>query len=162
MTLRDNQPQTNFLRPKSNAAIINMPRRHLAILIVAKLSSKLSRYTGPRIFTFPLVNRGAVKRYLTMVNDLATSLPHRTIAGDEAISIALRELVSCVTVTPTKKAPPKISVTGRLAALVGGELFPHSRGYHHVGFPRKLRTCSMWPEILTLIHRCDTGRPTRR
>ncbi len=105
---------------------------------------------------------GAVKRYLAMVNDLATSLPHRTIAGDEAISIALRELVSCVTVTPTKKAPPKISVTGRLAALVGGELFPHSRGYHHVGFPRKLRTCSMWPEILTLIHRCDTGRPTRR
>ncbi|MFO1097633.1 MAG: helix-turn-helix domain-containing protein [Xanthobacteraceae bacterium] len=44
MTLRDNQPQTNFLRPKSNAAIINMPRRHLAILIVAKLSSRLSRY----------------------------------------------------------------------------------------------------------------------
>lgn len=47
---------------------------------------------------------GAVKRYLAMVNDLATSLPHRTIAGDEAISIALRELVSCVTVTPTEKA----------------------------------------------------------
>jgi len=44
LTLRDNQPQTNFLRPKSNAAIINMPRRHLAILIVAKLSSRLSRY----------------------------------------------------------------------------------------------------------------------
>ncbi|MFO1097077.1 MAG: hypothetical protein U1E81_02090 [Xanthobacteraceae bacterium] len=47
MTLRDNQPQTNFLRPKSNAAIINMPRRHLAILIVAKLSSRLSRYSAP-------------------------------------------------------------------------------------------------------------------
>jgi hypothetical protein len=45
LTLRDNQPQTNFLRPKSNAAIINMPRRHLAILIVAKLSSRLSRYS---------------------------------------------------------------------------------------------------------------------
>lgn len=71
---------------------------------------------------------GAVKRYLAMVNDLATSLPHRTIAGDEAISIALRELVSCATVTPTEKAPPKISVTGRMAALVGGELFPHCRG----------------------------------
>jgi hypothetical protein len=71
---------------------------------------------------------GAVKRYLTMVNDLATSLPHRTVSGDESISIALRELVSCVTVTPVDKGPPKISVTGRMAVLVGGDLFPHSRG----------------------------------
>jgi hypothetical protein len=28
---------------------------------------------------------------------------------------------------------------------------------HHVGFPRKWHTCSMCPEILTLIHRCDAG-----
>jgi hypothetical protein len=33
---------------------------------------------------------GAVKRYLATVNDLATSLPHRTVSGDEGISIALK------------------------------------------------------------------------
>jgi hypothetical protein len=31
-----------------------------------------------------------------------------------------------VTVTPLDKGPPKISVTGRMAVLVGGDLFPHS------------------------------------
>ena len=71
---------------------------------------------------------GPVKRYLAMVSDLATSLPHRTVSGDESISIALRELVSCVTVTPVGETPPKISVAGRMAVLVGADLFPHSRG----------------------------------
>jgi hypothetical protein len=41
--------------------------------------------------------------------------------------MALRELVSCVTVTPTDKGPV-IYVTGRLAARTGGDLFPQSRG----------------------------------
>jgi hypothetical protein len=50
---------------------------------------------------------GAVKRYLAMVDDLATSLLHRTVSGDEGISIALREPVSCVTVTPVDKGPPR-------------------------------------------------------
>ena len=53
----------------------------------------------------------------------------RTVSGDEGIAIALRELVSCVTVTPTAdRESPRISVTGRLSVLVGGDLFPHSRG----------------------------------
>jgi site-specific DNA recombinase len=72
---------------------------------------------------------GAVKRYMEMIGDLATALPHRAVSGGEAISVALRELVSCVTVTPAADGePPRISVTGRLAVLVGGDLFPHSRG----------------------------------
>jgi hypothetical protein len=71
---------------------------------------------------------GAVKRYLEMVNDLATSLPRRAVAGNEDISIALRELISCVTITPTEKGQPTIAVTGRLAVLVGGDLFPTLRG----------------------------------
>jgi hypothetical protein len=75
------------------------------------------------------LHAGAVKRYLEMVSDLATALPHRAVSGHEPVSIALRELVSCVTVTPTADGePPRISVTGRLAVLVGGDLFPHSRG----------------------------------
>jgi hypothetical protein len=46
-----------------------------------------------------------------MVNDLATSLPHREVAANEGISIALRELVSRVTISPVKKGPPTIAVT---------------------------------------------------
>ncbi len=71
---------------------------------------------------------GAVTRYLEVVDDLATSLPRRTVASDEGIAVALRELVSCVTVTPTEKGPPVIDVTGRLAVLMGADLFPQSRG----------------------------------
>ena len=44
------------------------------------------------------------------------------------ISTAPRELVSCVTVTPVDYGSPKISVTGRMAVLVGGDVLPHSRG----------------------------------
>jgi len=72
---------------------------------------------------------GAVKRYLEVVGDLATSLPRRTVVSDRGIAAALRELVSCVTVTPTKKGPPVIDVTGRIAVLMGTDLFPQSRGY---------------------------------
>jgi hypothetical protein len=91
------------------------------------LKAELAAMTPPA--NVVTLHPGAVKRYLAMVNDLATSLPHRTVSGDEGISIALRDLVSCVTITPTSdKGPPKISVTGRLAVLVGGDLFPHSRG----------------------------------
>jgi site-specific DNA recombinase len=90
------------------------------------LKAELAAMTPPaNVIT---LHPGAVKRYLAMVNDLATSLPHRTVSGDEAISIALRELVSSVTVTPVEKGAPKISVTGRMAVLVGGGLFPHSGG----------------------------------
>jgi len=71
---------------------------------------------------------GAVTRYLEVVDDLATSLPRRTVASDEGIAVALRELVSCVTVTPTEKGPPVSDVTGRLAVLMGADLFPQSRG----------------------------------
>jgi DNA invertase Pin-like site-specific DNA recombinase len=71
---------------------------------------------------------GAVKRYLEIVDDLATSLPRRTVSGDEGIAAALRELISCVTITPAEKGPPIIDITGRLAVLTGTDLFPSSRG----------------------------------
>jgi len=90
------------------------------------LTTELAAMTPPtNVIT---LHPGAVKRYLAMVNDLANSLPHRTVSGDEGISIALRELVSCVTITPRDKGTPKITVTGRMAVLVGGDLFPHSCG----------------------------------
>lgn len=50
---------------------------------------------------------GAVKRYLAMVNDLATSLPHRTIAGDEAISIALRNWCHAPLLRRRKRRRPR-------------------------------------------------------
>jgi len=72
---------------------------------------------------------GAVKRYLEVVNDLATSLPYRRVASDEGISTALRELVSSVTIAPTTdREKPTITIAGRLAVLVGADLFPHARG----------------------------------
>jgi hypothetical protein len=70
----------------------------------------------------------AVKRYLAMVNDLAISLPRREVASNEGISQALRELVSCVTITPAPSGPPKIAVTGHLSVLIGGDLPPNFRG----------------------------------
>jgi len=71
---------------------------------------------------------GARKRYLEIVNDLATSLPRRHVASNEGISTALRELVSCVTITPADKGPPTIAVTGRLSVLIGGDMPPNFRG----------------------------------
>jgi site-specific DNA recombinase len=71
---------------------------------------------------------GAVKRYLEIVDDLATSLLQRTVSVDEGIASALRELISCVTITPAEKGPPIIDITGRLAVLTGTDLFPTSRG----------------------------------
>ena len=72
---------------------------------------------------------GAMKRYLEIVNDLATSLPQRDVASNEGISSALRELVSCVTITPpADKGPPTIAVTGRLSVLIGGNMPPNFRG----------------------------------
>ena len=44
MTLRDNQSSTKLLRPTIIAAIITTPRHRLAILIVARFPSRLSRY----------------------------------------------------------------------------------------------------------------------
>ena len=46
-TPSDNQRRKNFLPSIISATIINTPRHHLAILIVAKPSSRLSRYTAP-------------------------------------------------------------------------------------------------------------------
>jgi hypothetical protein len=71
---------------------------------------------------------GAMKRYLEIVDDLATSLPRRAVFGDEELAAALRELISCVTVTPAQKGRPIIDVTGRLSVLTGADLFPTSRG----------------------------------
>jgi hypothetical protein len=70
----------------------------------------------------------AVKRYLAMVNDLATSLPRRKVASNEGISQALRELVSRVTITPAPSGPPMVAVTGHLSVLIGGDLPPIFRG----------------------------------
>ena len=71
---------------------------------------------------------GAVKRYLQIVDDLATSLPRRDIASDEDISTAMRELISRVTITPSEKRAPMIEVTGRLSVLIGGDLPSTFRG----------------------------------
>jgi hypothetical protein len=63
----------------------------------------------------------AVKRYLEMVDDLATSLPHREITSDGSIAAAMREFIARVTITPTEKGPPTVEVMGRLSVLIGGD-----------------------------------------
>jgi site-specific DNA recombinase len=90
------------------------------------LQAELAKMTPPaNVVTLHPV---AVKRYLQMVNDLATSLPRREVASNEGISQALPELVSCVTITPAPTGPPIIAVTGRLSLLIGGDLPPNFRG----------------------------------
>lgn len=70
----------------------------------------------------------ALARYRQQVEDLAKALSSES-AGDvrEPIS-ALRELVAAVVIHPTPPgAPMEIEVRGRLAALIGHEVFPAAR-----------------------------------
>jgi site-specific DNA recombinase len=70
----------------------------------------------------------ALARYKQQVEDLAKALSSEN-AGDmrEPIS-ALRELVAAVVIHPTPPgAPMEIEVRGRLAALIGHDVFPAAR-----------------------------------
>ncbi|MFZ2490207.1 MAG: recombinase family protein [Thermoanaerobaculia bacterium] len=70
----------------------------------------------------------ALARYRQQVEDLAKALSSES-AGDvrEPIS-ALRELVAAVVIHPTPPgAPMEIEVRGRLAALIGHDVFPAAR-----------------------------------
>jgi site-specific DNA recombinase len=67
----------------------------------------------------------ALTRYLAAIDDLATTLSHRLVEGDEEVASALRELISAVVIHPAGKEEPKIEVTGRLAQLTNASgLFP--------------------------------------
>lgn len=65
-----------------------------------------------------------IERYLATVADLAATLRSRAVEGHEDVAASLRELIAAVTVTPGAGQEPKLTVSGRLAALAGGALFP--------------------------------------
>ena len=65
-----------------------------------------------------------IERYLAAVAELAATLRDRAVEGHEDVAGALRELVAAVTVAPGAGNEPELTVSGRLAALAGGELFP--------------------------------------
>ena len=110
-------------------------------------------------------------RYEQQLVELQDALSKGIRAGDSEAADAIRELIDTVTVYRDSSRPGGVAVeiSGRLNALLGERAYPNKvrgvwgkvvaeEGYqqcHHVGFPRKWRTCSMWPEILTLIHRYD-------
>jgi hypothetical protein len=54
---------------------------------------------------------------------LKAALERRLVDGGEVLATALRDLVGAVVIHP-RKGEPAIEVTGQLAALVGGDLFP--------------------------------------
>lgn len=57
---------------------------------------------------------------------LVHTLRHRAIYDNEEISGALRELIAAIVIYPAGRDQPRIEVTGRLAKLVGADLFPQS------------------------------------
>ena len=70
----------------------------------------------------------ALARYRQQVEDLQKALSSETLGEDREPVRALRELVAAIVVLPTPPgAPIEVEVRGRLAALIGHEVFPAAR-----------------------------------
>lgn len=65
----------------------------------------------------------AVQRYLDAVERLAATLGRRAAEGDQETMAAVRELVAEIAVHPGADGP-RLAVSGRLARLTQGEVFP--------------------------------------
>jgi hypothetical protein len=50
----------------------------------------------------------------------------RAADGGEEIAQALRELVAAIVIHPEGRDEPRIEVTGRLAKLIGADVFPQA------------------------------------
>lgn len=69
----------------------------------------------------------AIATYLAAIEQLAYTLQRRSVEASEEIAGPLRDLVASIVITPAgKMEPPRIEVTGRLADLIGGDLFPRT------------------------------------
>ena len=70
----------------------------------------------------------ALARYRQQVEDLQKALSSESLGDDRAPVRALRELVAAIVVLPTPPgAPIEVEVRGRLAALIGHEVYPAAR-----------------------------------
>ena len=70
----------------------------------------------------------ALARYRRQVADLQKALSAGSLATTMSRYRALRELVACIVVLPTPPgAPIEVDERGRLAALIGHEVFPAAR-----------------------------------
>jgi hypothetical protein len=70
----------------------------------------------------------ALARYRRQVEDLQRALSSESLGEDREPVRALRELVAATVVLPTPPgAPIEVEVRGRLAALIGHEVFPAAR-----------------------------------
>jgi hypothetical protein len=78
---------------------------------------------GPKVVE---LHPAAVARYLSTVADLADVVARRAVDGGEEIAQALRELVAAIVIHPEGRKEPRIEVTGRLAKLIGADVFPQS------------------------------------
>ncbi len=70
----------------------------------------------------------ALARYRQQVEDLQKALSSESLGDDREPIRALRELVAAIVVLPTPPgAPIEVEMRGRLAALIGHEVFPAAR-----------------------------------
>ncbi len=70
----------------------------------------------------------AMARYRQQVEDLQAALSSARLGDDREPITALRELVAAIIVLPTMPGEPvQVEVRGRLAALIGQEVFPAAR-----------------------------------
>jgi len=70
----------------------------------------------------------ALSRYRQQVEDLQKVLSSDSPTDNQEAIIALRELVASIIVQPTPPgAPIQVEVRGRLAALIGHEIYPAAR-----------------------------------
>jgi site-specific DNA recombinase len=98
--------------------------------LVAELSDERKRLeaqlTAKETDAVVALHPGAVSRYLTAVDELAATLAARALDPTQESPKALRELIDCVMVHPAE-GEPALEIKGRLAALVGVDLFPQTR-----------------------------------
>jgi site-specific DNA recombinase len=88
----------------------------------AQLEAELAALAPPPAKTVEL-HPATVARYIGSIEELKVALERRLVDGGEIIATALRDLVGAVVIHP-RKGEPAIEVTGQLAALVGGDIFP--------------------------------------
>ena len=70
----------------------------------------------------------ALARYRQQIEDLQKALSSESLGDDREPVRVLRELVAAIVVLPTPPgAPIEVEVRGRLAALIGHEVFPAAR-----------------------------------
>lgn len=81
--------------------------------------------TPPNVVT---LHPAAVQRYREQVENLARALNHHLVEGDQEPADAFRALVAAVIVHRKREDGTfDIEIKGKLAALIGGDVFPNAR-----------------------------------